>query len=876
MANTKKLIQAAAGNVGDAGLNVEQVFSTYLYDGNEGVQTIINDINLGQSFSGTGSDGSALFGGNGDYVTVSGLSSSITGDFTIELFAYNTSPASEEHVLLGPWGDGTHGNQILVRFTGERLGVNFPSKEVNVEKSIHGIGRNEWFHLAITRSSGTFRIFTNGIEVHESTSYTTTIDLGTLYIGSERSPFTLSGNWEGNISNVRVSDTTAFYTSNFTLPTANLTNISNTDLLTLQGSTPFVDNSSNSLTVTDGGSVSAASGGPFPVVDGEGGMVWVKARTNSNYDHYISNTERGVLKYVKPNATDQEGSSSNGISAFTGKGFTIGGGGQLNNGEDEYASWTWRKAEKFFDCVTYVGNSTAGRTVSHNLGSTPGMIIVKSLTTSGSWPVYHRGITDTPETKYMNLNSSAGFNSGSSRWDDTAPTDTEFTVGDDTSVNANTHVYVAFLFAHNDGDAEFGPNADADIIKCDSYTGNGGDQEIDLGFEPQWILFKSQSTHEWAIMDTMRGLFAYDGSDTNNAILDPTQQNAESVGFDGVSVTSTGFKLHGASNVANNNGTDYIYTAIRRGPMAVPEDADNVFEVNYNGSSQTDPGFNSGSVGVVDLAMKWYDVANYGDSYTARWFTRLTGTNQLTTTDTTKEGNQNDHVWDFMNGVASSGAADFYYYLWKRAPNFCDVVTYEGNSTAGNTISHNLGVAPEMMWVKKRSAIGDWYVYHSGMDTTAPEDYRMSINSTAARVDDFRPWNDTAPTDTVFSLGNSGDTNDSGVRYIAYLFASLDGVSKVGSYAGTGSDQNIECGFSSGARFVMIKRSNSTGDWVVFDSVRGITASSSDPFIHLNQVVAEDTNSNKDLDTYSSGFKVSGADTDINASGSSYIFYAIA
>jgi hypothetical protein len=110
---------------------------------------------------------------------------------------------------------------------------------------------------------------------------------------------------------------------------------------------------------------------------------------------------------------------------------------------------------------------------------------------------------------------------------------------------------------------------------------------------------------------------------------------------------------------------------------------------------------------------------------------------------------------------------------------------------------------------------------------------------------------------------------------IAYLFATLPGISKVGSYTGTGNAINVDCGFSAGARFILIKRTDSTGDWYVYDSARGI-ASGNDPYLLLNSSAAEVTNTDY-IDPLSSGFTVtSSAPVGMNASGGTYLFLAIA
>jgi hypothetical protein len=127
----------------------------------------------------------------------------------------------------------------------------------------------------------------------------------------------------------------------------------------------------------------------------------------------------------------------------------------------------------------------------------------------------------------------------------------------------------------------------------------------------------------------------------------------------------------------------------------------------------------------------------------------------------------------------------------------------------------------------------------------------------------------------VFSLGTAAEVNTSAATYIAYLFTSCTGVSRVGSYAGTGTTQIIDCGFSTGARFVLIKRTDSTGGWYIWDSARGIVAGN-DPYLLLNTTAADVTTTDW-VDTAATGFELSStAPADINASGGAYIFLAIA
>jgi hypothetical protein len=214
--------------------------------------------------------------------------------------------------------------------------------------------------------------------------------------------------------------------------------------------------------------------------------------------------------------------------------------------------------------------------------------------------------------------------------------------------------------------------------------------------------------------------------------------------------------------------------------------------------------------------------------------------------------------------------------MFKRAKGFFDVVAYTGDGVAGRTVNHSLGVVPEMIWAKKRGGSTAWSVYHSGTGNTKASQLNDIYTFTDTK------WNNTSPTDSLFYLNASSDVNG-GYQgtYIAYLFATLAGVSKVGSYTGNGSNQNIACGFSAGARFVLIRRTDAgagsyTGnDWYIWDTTRGIVTGN-DPHLSLNTTAAQVT-TNDSIDPQSAGFTVNQVSaTDINVSSGEYIFLAIA
>jgi len=607
---------------------------------------------------------------------------------------------------------------------------------------------------------------------------------------------------------------------------------------------------------------------------GKGGLVWIKKRSAID-NHVVFDSARGITKQLIPNLTNAESTDANAVTAFNSDGFSLGSGGSgfTNESAATYASWTFRKAAKFFDVVTYTGTGS-NRTVAHNLGSVPGCIIVKRTNTTADWQVYHRSLAN---TEYMVLNSTAAKATGATRWNSTTPTSTVFSLGTEATVNASGGTYVAYLFAHDAGG--FGDAGDQSVVKCGSYTGTGSSPgpRIELGWEPQFILYKAASTTgDWGIHDSMRGLgVGTSASSGTGNRLEPNTSDAESGAGNFANIDATGFTITPTVNDINGNGQTYIYIAIRRGPMKTPTDATKVFDVDTAvGTTAAQSLIQTGFP--VDLSITRPTSSGVG----AHFADRLRGGtsnsyNLLVSSSTAAEVSSTGYAYDFAynNGIRQTvispgGSGTELFYNFRRAPGFFDVVAYTGTGSA-RTVSHNLGVVPELMIVKKRSAADNWVVYAG--DAT---DY-LILNTTAATADLDTMWNDTAPTSAVFSLGTNDDVNGNTATFIAYLFATAPGVSKVGSYTGTGTTLNIDCGFTNGARFVLIKRTDSTGDWYVWDTARGII-SGNDPYLLLNSTAAEVTNTDY-IDPLSSGFQISStAPAAINASGGTYIFHSVA
>ena len=625
-------------------------------------------------------------------------------------------------------------------------------------------------------------------------------------------------------------------------------------------STYLYDGTGSTQTITNGIDLS-----------GEGGMVWIKDRDVA-YWHQLADTARGANKMLSTNSSNAEASRTQHLTSFNSNGFTIGNDNDINYSGSDLVSWTFRKAPKFFDVVTYTGDGSTTKTVSHNLDSTPAMILFKRTDASGNWVVYH---ANTPTSDggggnytqpYLRLNGDFPTTSLGDYGNNLTPTSTVIRTPIHTnsgntadSVNVNGATYVAYLFAHNNNDGGFGPDQDADIIKVGSYTGAyPSDVTVDLGFEPQFIFVKNATaSSNWGLFDVMRGMPL---GDCNTLVADTSgAENGVLGSGEAFEATPTGFIVNSGLTAVNNAGATHIYMAIRRGPLAQPTAGTQVFAVDQQNTSN--PRFTSGFP--VDFAL----MKNTAATQDWRTTTRLNSGKYIKTSDTgtSEVSDSGGALFDFMDGHYNSNlGTNWYSWMWKRAPGYFDVVAYSGTGSA-RTVSHNLGVVPEMIWVKARNATQKWAVYHSAMGNAN----FMRLNDTSAEIASSTRWNDTSPTASVFTVGTDSQVNNSSYNYIAYLFATVAGVSKLGSFVADGSAQDIDCGFSSGARFVLIKKITTSFDWRIWDSVRGIIEGNS-PYVDLNATAAESTSGDW-VDPYSSGFSITSA-----FSNGTYLFYAIA
>ena len=260
------------------------------------------------------------------------------------------------------------------------------------------------------------------------------------------------------------------------------------------------------------------------------------------------------------------------------------------------------------------------------------------------------------------------------------------------------------------------------------------------------------------------------------------------------------------------------------------------------------------------------------------------GSKQLKSNSTDAEGTDAQLITSFDSDGFSIGTSNdcnsntdtYVAWCWKESADAgFDIVSYTGNNTV-RTISHNLSAVPKLMIFKERSEAGNWVVYH-GANTSAPATDLVLLNLTNATADDDSAWNDTAPTSSVFTLGDGdggGDNNKNTITMIGYIFAEKQGFSKFGSYTGNGNADGAYVHLGFRPAWLLLKQSSASGEnWLVFDNKRlGYNVDNNS--FNASADSAEATGDY--LDLLSNGFKIRSTNSVINGSGSTYIYMAFA
>lgn len=285
-------------------------------------------------------------------------------------------------------------------------------------------------------------------------------------------------------------------------------------------------------------------------------LVWIKSRTPGATSHALFDSARGTTKYLSSNTTTAETTLAQSLTAFNADGFSLGTDTTLVNANaNSYIAWQWKEsALAGLDVVSYTGTGV-DRTVAHNLGVAPAMVIVKRSQTggTGNWQVRHTSIAAANSIQ-LNLPNAAA--AATTVWASTAPSSSVFTVGTFTDVNASGIGYVAYCFAEIAGFSRFG-----------SYTGNGsvtGDGPfVFCGFRPKLVMIKrTDVAANWVAFDSSRN-----PSNLTNLGLNPNDPAVEFTGTGtSLDILSNGIKARGAGLEVNISGATYIFAAFAEVP----------------------------------------------------------------------------------------------------------------------------------------------------------------------------------------------------------------------------------------------------------------------------------------------------------------------
>ena len=280
-------------------------------------------------------------------------------------------------------------------------------------------------------------------------------------------------------------------------------------------------------------------------------FVWIKEK-GTNF-HLIFDSVRGTTKYWKTNVNEAQITNTNSLTAFGSDSFTIGSEGAVNAGGVNFVGWSWKEsATAGFDILTYVGNHTSGRTVSHNLSAVPHMMIIKNLNSAEKPAVYHKGVdTSSPEDYLMVLSDGSARYNDLSFLNDTAPTSSIFTLGNTQGISESGSTMVAYLWTSIQGFSKFG-----------SHEGNGNVDGtfVYTGFKPAFIIVKNvDASDSWRMFDNKRLGYNPDNNYLYpNATSSPSTDNI-------IDILSNGFKLRKTDDV--NAANTYIYMAFAEAPF---------------------------------------------------------------------------------------------------------------------------------------------------------------------------------------------------------------------------------------------------------------------------------------------------------------------
>ena len=632
------------------------------------------------------------------------------------------------------------------------------------------------------------------------------------------------------------------------------------------------------------------------------GLAWAKYRGTgsgaSTQSHYWVDSVRGINSRIFSNSNSAE-STTNYVQSFDTDGITYVNNLFNRTGADSVVGWFWKAGssnvtnndgtiestvsasqESGFSIVKYTGTGSAA-TVGHGLSSAPELILLKNYDSTVKWRAYALGIG---ATKYLNLNDTDAAGTATTIWNDTTPTSSVFSVGSDSSVSGNNNNIIAYCFANIDGYQRIG-----------SYIGNGSANGpfIYTGFEPAWVIIKNTDTaYRWYMLDNKRCT-----TNPNNARLFANDSTAEATNSNILNFHTNGFSLITSDAEVNKSGDTMIFMAIAANPDTTAPTKSNSFKtVLYSGNSTSGTGI-TGVGFKPDLT--WIKVRNQGYYHFWHDSVRLVQSDYyLVSSDTNSQGSgaeANQRISSFDDdGFTISGTGnlsntnassnDYVSWNWKAADHdrnlpsinndgesgtivsvnneagFGIVKGYVASSGFTATLGHGFNTKPELIIYKPTSMSAHWYAYSEHGGPLLGINNVLTFSAQGA-----------ASSDSLFNITNKtfvAGATATAHSFIAYCWRSISGHSKIGTYTISSASDRVITGLGFTPSWVMVRRTDNSGAWVVTDTSRGITK---EIYANLNNQENTDSNGVQSFDT--DGFTV-GTGSWLGAMNGTYLYMA--
>ena len=613
-------------------------------------------------------------------------------------------------------------------------------------------------------------------------------------------------------------------------------------------------------------------------------LIWVKTRSHS-VDHKLVDSVRGLTKVQEPNNARVDATDSNGITATSATGFTVGTSSDFNTSSRTYVAWCWKaggtavsntdgsitssvsaSTDYGFSIVSYTGTGS-NATVGHGLNSAVKWLLVKSRGTTQSWQTFHVSVGN---TKSMHLNTTDTPDTASSYWQDTDPTSSVFSVGSSNSVNQSSTEYIAYCWSEVSGFSSFG-----------SYEGDGDGTgpDVTTGFKPRFVIIKNiDEAAGWRIYDSDRG---------TSAVLRTNLSTNEFTTSDPIVFLSDGFRLTGTTNEeTNKSGMTYIYAAFSGEP---PGDlVDSLFDAPTNGS-QSDTGAGgevSGNYvtlnpldstlgsnltnGNLDAAgSSSWSAAHARGTFgltSGKWYWEVTrtggsganamigfGNKAFSLTESFSSTPANGWLFNFANGteiLRPSGGGSGYF------------------SGSAMGVDDTVGIALDM---DNKTA-----VFYKNGTAGASIDLSSTKTSSTDNIDELFPLVGVYNANVTFNGGQRAWAYSAPSNHKALCTTNLpdptiaDGSTAmdIALYNGNGGTQSVS-GLNLAPDWVWIKNRNGGHNHMLFDIVRGAGAD-----LQSNSTATEGAAGSNDLTSFdSSGFSL-GSNNAVNQSGRTFVAWA--